>query len=218
VSDLTFIEKNLKNIQKQINKRAKLIAVTKTWPQSYIQKAFEYGQVHFGENKVQELLDKSNNLSHLDIKWHFIGSLQSNKINSLLRVKNLISIHSISSIKLLNKLLSKKIDKKIGLFIQINTSGEEQKEGFDIKEDFTFLIEKINKHEFFYFQGFMTIGKIRTDNFEVEARRSFEQLVRIKQECSVNAQLSMGMSNDFKIALEYDSNWVRIGSSIFGRR
>lgn len=213
------IKDAIKKIKDEIPKNCELVAVSKTKSVRVILEAYEVGQVHFGENKVQELLDKSEDLP-LDIKWHFIGKLQSNKINQLLKVKNLSSIHSIDSIKLLDKLLSKKIDKIIELFIQVNTSLEEEKSGFHVNDDFLPLISKIESHEKFSFKGFMTIGKIRTENFEEDAKKSFALLQSLKQKYSINRQveLSMGMSNDYMLATQFETNWIRVGSRIFGDR
>ena len=112
-------------IKKSINDRAKLICVSKTKPAALIEKLYDLGHRDFGENKVQELQQKSIELGHLEeIRWHFIGHLQSNKINQLLEVKNLYSIHSIDRESLLNKVLAKKPQRRLNLFLQINTSGE----------------------------------------------------------------------------------------------
>ncbi len=196
------------------------MAVSKTKSAEAIKSAYEAGQRDFGENKVQELAQKAQLLCEEcpNINWHFIGSLQSNKINSLLKVPNLVSIHSIDSIKLLNKLLSKKTDKKIGVFLQVNTSGEDEKSGFEDFEQLSVAAMSI-KSESFYFQGLMTIGKIRTDEFESDAKACFLRLNEYKERLnSDDLELSMGMSSDFKIAIECGSNWVRIGSGIFGLR
>ena len=202
---------------------AKLIAVTKTKPASDIELAYQCGQRIFGENKVQELLDKANLLQLENIQWHFIGHLQSNKINMLLKVPNLKSIHSIDSIKLLNKLLSKSPGKSIGVFLQVNTSDEDEKSGFTSIDEIIQGIDLLEGSNDFYFQGLMTIGKIRTENFEQDALHCFKQLVDLKHDLSQKAsnhgiELSMGMSNDYPIALKSGANWIRVGSSIFGSR
>ena len=208
-------------------KGASLLAVSKTKPASDIQIAYECNQRDFGENKVQELLEKSLELKKKcpDIKWHFIGGLQSNKINMLLKTQGLVSIHSIDSIKLLNKLLSKSIDKKIGIFLQINTSDEVEKGGFKAKdsEEIFSAVELIREHSHFYLQGLMTIGKIRTENFEEDAALCFKELVDLKSDICKSfdletLELSMGMSSDYPMALKLGTNWVRIGSNIFGSR
>ena len=208
-------------------KGASLLAVSKTKPGSLIVEAYLASQRNFGENKVQELLEKSNELKEIcpDIKWHFIGGLQSNKINMLLKTHNLVSIHSIDSIKLLNKLLSKNIDKKVGIFLQINTSGEVEKGGFATghKAEIFDAVDLLRQQSHFYLQGLMTIGRIRTENFEEDAALCFKELVDLKADISQNfklnnLELSMGMSSDYPIALKLGTNWVRIGSNIFGTR
>jgi pyridoxal phosphate enzyme (YggS family) len=203
---------------------AKLIAVTKTYPTSDIQTAYEAGQREFGENKVQDLFDKATELAnHKDIHWHFIGHLQTNKINKLLSVPNLVSIHSIDSIKLLNKLITKEPAKMIGLFLQINTSGEPEKGGFENWDELVQATQQIKDSKGFYLQGLMTIGKIRTENFEEDARGCFQQMQTYKHDFSQKLdleglELSMGMSQDYAIALKSGTDWVRIGSKIFGKR
>jgi len=227
MSDSVNLEFNLKKYKEIIesNKTAKLLAVSKTKPNADILKAYNLGQIDFGENKVQELLQKSIDLSKScpHILWHFIGKLQSNKINQLLKVEGLVSIHSIDSIKLLNKLLSKNIDKKIGLFLQVNTSLEDEKSGFENMDEILQGIQLINSHKDFYFQGLMTIGRIRTEDFTKSAHECFSKLVELKEEILIkglvqNLELSMGMSSDYEIALSYKSDWIRIGSALFGQR
>ena len=151
------------------------------------------------------------------MRWHFIGSLQSNKINQLLLVKNLVSIHSIDRLSLLTKLLKKEIKNPIGLFLQVNTSGEKEISGFVDIDDICAAVDLIKGQDKFYFQGFMTIGKIRTDNFEQDARSCFQKLRELKVDFP-EAELSMGMSSDYLIAKEFETDWVRVGSSIFGTR
>lgn len=213
------IKENLDFYKAHLNK-TQLLAVSKTKTLAEIKTAYSFGQRDFGENKVQELNDKAFELQSdcPDIRWHFIGSLQSNKINNLLKIPNLVSIHSIDSIKLLNKLLNKKTGRKIGVFLQVNTSGEIEKSGFS---DFALIEQAVSlfKSDDFYLQGLMTIGKIRTEDFENDAKTCFLRLNEYKERLnSVDLELSMGMSSDYKIAIECGSNWIRIGSGIFGKR
>lgn len=220
------IKSNIKVFRDALLKyeRAQLLAVSKTKSIDLIKVAYDLGQENFGENKVLELLEKSEQLfeSCPKINWHFIGHLQSNKINSLLKVKRLVSIHSIDSIKLLNKLLNKIVDKKIGLFLQYNVSGEMEKSGFDNESEIFDAIDMIEKHPSFYLQGLMTIGRIRTSDFEKDARIGFEKLASLKNKIETHyeleLELSMGMSADYKVALECGSNWIRVGSGLFGSR
>lgn len=246
-SRLNEIRQGLEAVQNQIleknDKRAALIAVSKTYPIEDILLAYQCGQRHFGENKVQDLLEKASALekSTPGARWHFIGSLQSNKINMLLRTPNLVSIHSIDSIKLLNKLLAKEFDKnlsadspiegleseetsaKIGLFLQYNTSKEAEKSGFEDFDSLREAAQMIRGNKRFYLQGLMTMGAIRTEDFELSAKNSFEELFRLKglleSELGLSAlELSMGMSQDYPIALEAGTDWIRVGTKIFGKR
>ncbi len=221
-----LIADNLARISSSLQDGTKLLAVSKTHPADKVLQAYEWGQRDFGENKVQDLLEKSQALVNLhDIRWHFIGHLQSNKINQLLKVPHLAAIHSVDSVELLNKLIKKEATQKIGVFLQINTSGEEQKSGFALTSDLAELNEAINllqSASSFYLQGLMTIGKIRTQDFEKDARSSFSALRELKQKLdkshSLKLELSMGMSQDYEIAQEYGTTWVRIGTDIFGQR
>jgi hypothetical protein len=224
---MSALSKDYFSIKETIKKDVRLIAVSKTKPASSISDLYELGQYDFGENKVQELVDKSIQLKTFsNINWHFIGHLQSNKINQLLAVKNLKYIHSIDRMKLLDKLLAKKPStensEKIGLFIQVNTSGEDEKGGFTDIAQIKEAIIKINEHESFSFIGLMTIGTIRTENFESEARACFLKLNKFKEQLQedldVPIELSMGMSSDYLIAQKMGSKWLRIGSKIFGNR
>lgn len=216
---MNALESAYSEVIDSIGGRAKLICVSKTKPSDMIESLYNLGQRDFGENKVQELLQKSQDLSHLtEIRWHFIGHLQSNKINQLLSVTNLYSIHSIDRLSLLEKVVAKKPKNTLHLFIQINTSGESEKGGFEADEEILVAVDIIQNSDGYHFSGFMTIGKIRTDDFEADARASFSKLQSLKQSHFPKAELSMGMSSDYKIAIEYDSNWIRVGSKVFGAR
>ncbi len=206
-----FLQKNLNELNKEIATKAKLIAVSKTYPASDIKLAYELGQRDFGENKVQELAQKAAELVKTcpEIRWHLIGPLQSNKINLLTKVPHLYAIHSIDSLKILDKIHGKTQAK---LFLQVNTSGEEEKHGFAINEVTQELIRKYNIY------GLMTLSKIRTENFETDAKKCFSQLAQLKKRLNPELKLSMGMSSDYKMALELGSDYLRIGSLIFGER
>lgn len=217
------IAQNLTQIREKLQTEVKLLAVSKTKPIEDIRIAYHANQRDFGENKVQELLFKSKELQDLtDIQWHFIGKLQSNKINQLLSVESLVSIHSVDRIELVEKLLSKNPSHKIGLFLQVNTSGEKEKGGFQEDTELLDACKEVLTHEKFFLQGLMTMGRIRTDDFEADARKSFESLrqkqIFVRKQLGQELELSMGMSQDFEIAQECGSNWVRIGSDIFGKR
>ena len=218
---MSHIAENLQNIKNELG-TAKLIAVSKTRTVEEIREAYNAGQREFGENKVQELADKAEQLADLDIHWHFIGHLQSNKIPILRKIPHLVSIHSIDSINLLNKILSKTWVNKIGVFLQINTSGEAEKSGFSDPDEIEVAVRLLQDASEVNLQGLMTIGAIRTDEFEKEAERCFSMLAEVKKALDVrfdlNLELSMGMSSDYPIAVKLGSDWVRVGTAIFGAR
>ena len=221
MSDLKTRYQQVKN---RLRPEVNLLAVSKTRPVEAIKTLLTCGQIHFGENKVQELIEKAKELEAEDIQWHFIGHLQSNKINQLLTVKKLEYIHSIDSINLLEKILKKSPLNTIKIFLQVNTSGESEKGGFNPNSLGVLdkAVELLQQSKGFELVGLMTIGKIRTENFNEEAKKSFQLLTDIKAELDsrhdLNLQLSMGMSQDLEIAQNFGTNWVRIGTEIFGPR
>lgn len=237
---MSNVPQNLKNLlgeiegvskEKNVNV-PKLIAVSKTFEYDKIQEAYLEGQRDFGENRVQELEiknKKSEDEKH-QIDFHFIGSLQSNKIKKLIIMNHLLYIHSIENqkqVELISNLVQRIEGKKVKVFLQVNSSFETEKGGVDNREelfrlwDFSKEQEKKTKGDFSV-TGLMTIGKIRTDNFVSDAHKSF-QLMKdyqksIQDRFKDSVKLSMGMSSDFKIAIEYGADYLRIGSRIFGER
>ncbi len=216
-----LISKNLSIIKSKL-KNETLIAVSKSVGIKEIEAASKAGQVDFGENRVMDLLEKSNQLIHLKLRWHFIGTLQRNKVKKLLLVKNLFYIHSVDSLALLEELLKNKgeVTNPIGLFLQCNTSGEEEKHGFEGIEELLIAARKIRDQggPEFFLKGLMTIGKIRSLDFEKDALNSFRKLKEYKkvlEKENFQISLSMGMSQDFEIALKEGTDFLRIGSFIF---
>lgn len=219
------IRKNIDYIKKNLLS-SELIAVSKYHTASDIEMAYECGCLSFGESKVQDLAIKSDSLLELcpDISWHFIGHLQKNKINNLLKVKNLKYIHSIDSLGLLETLYKKEsnVSEKIKFFLQVNTSGEDEKSGVSSYDQLKKMVEVIvsKSSEKLEFCGLMTIGKIRTTNFEKDAVDCFEKLKGLRDSIEKdfgisNLKLSMGMSQDYKLAIEMGSDFIRVGSAIF---
>ena len=209
-------------IKKTIPENVNLLCVSKNREAKLIEELYHLGQRDFGENKVQELNEKSLELSHFaDIRWHFIGHLQTNKLNKLLKVEHLQYIHSLDREDLINKLLDKKIENTLSTFIQVNTSLEDEKGGFDYRDQelISKMLTKLSNHEGICVRGLMTMGKIRSDNFTADARECFMRLAQLKtsleQQHNMKLELSMGMSNDYMIALEVGTNWPRIGSKFF---
>ncbi|GJQ75493.1 hypothetical protein Trydic_g17580 [Trypoxylus dichotomus] len=210
-----------------------LVAVSKTKPIEMIIEAYEAGQRHFGENYVNELVDKANHKDILerckDIKWHFIGNLQMNKVNKLLSLTNLYMIETIDEEKLAAKVNTNwpkygHPDTRLNIMIQVNTSGEDVKNGTspeNVIELARFIQEKCpNLH----LHGLMTIGRFGYD-YSQGPNPDFILLTQCRNKvCNElnigidELQLSMGMSDDFEHAIELGSTNVRVGSSIFGYR
>ena len=220
------IQQNLQHIARQLPPQVTLIAVSKTFPLSDIELAYNGGQGHrhFGENRVQELAEKACEAIQRgmdNIQWHFIGRLQSNKFKKLLSVPNLNAIHSITSVKqveLLQK-FAPQISRPIKIFLQVKTAPEQEKDGFYQFADLQLAMAKLEKiSNSFPLAGLMTIGAIRVDDFAGEAKKCFLRLVNIQQQLGPQLQLSMGMSRDYLIALDYGTNYIRVGSIIFGQR
>lgn len=212
------ISRNLQKIKSKLKKET-LIAVSKNTSIENILLAYKAGQLDFGESKVVDLLEKSQFNSDLPLRWHFIGTLQRNKVKKLLQVKNLCFIHSVDSLSLLDELIKNKsiVSNPIGLFLQCNTSGESEKHGFDNIDDIKTAALKIKSEggPNFYLKGLMTIGKIRSDDFEKDALISFRALKKFKEEIDPDLSLSMGMSQDFELALKEGTDFLRIGTAIF---
>ncbi|MBM3178215.1 MAG: YggS family pyridoxal phosphate-dependent enzyme [Bacteroidetes bacterium] len=202
--------------------RARLVAVSKTHPAEAIQEAYDCGQRIFGENKVQELTDKAEALPK-DIQWHMIGHLQRNKVKFIAPFVSLI--HSVDSLRLLEEInkQGEKFQRKIPCLLQIHIAKEESKFGFDRKELLDAL-PFIHKMNWIQIKGLMGMATFTEDHAQV--RSEFQELRSIfnelkKDHCSGNIameELSMGMSGDYKIALEEGSTLIRIGTTIFGNR
>ncbi len=214
------IEENLREIKKNIPKDITLVAVSKTKPIEDIELAYKLGQKDFGENKVQELIYKEEILPK-DIRWHFIGNLQTNKVKYL--VGKVYLIHSLSSMKLLKKIedeFSKK-NSVANLLIQINIGKENSKGGIFV-EDLNDIITEIEKCNNIKVKGLMAIipkGSIEENRFYFKQMKSIFDNISTGVYKNISMEvLSMGMTHDFEIALEEGTNLVRIGEGIFGKR
>lgn len=202
----------------------KLVAVTKTKPLETIMEAYDAGHKIFGENRVQELADKYEQLPQ-DIDWHMIGHMQSNKVKYIAPFVSLI--HGVDKPKLL-KVIDKegqKNNRVLDVLVQFHIAREETKFGFDHSEAREMLAsEAFQKYEFVRIRGVMGMATFTDDTEQV--RSEFQELVQIfrdlKQEFfpgdSAFKEISMGMSNDYQIAIEEGATMVRIGSLIFGER
>lgn len=214
------IAENLKEIKKEIPEHVTLVAVSKTKSNSNILEAYNEGQRIFGENKVQEMTQKWEELPK-DIKWHMIGHVQRNKVKYMAEYVALI--HGVDSLKLLKEIdkQAKKYNRVIPCLLQVHIAEEDTKFGFDENE----IIELVKSAEFKKLEHIRVDGLMGmatfTDNVEQIMRefKTLEQLFQdLKKTLPQLSILSMGMSGDFQIAIEEGSTMVRIGSSIFGER
>ena len=220
------IGNRLKELKQEIED-ATLIAVSKNNPVEDVVYAYEAGQIDFGENKVFELKDKADFFSAQNkvlVKWHFIGHLQTNKVKELLKIPQLYAIHSISSLKILAEIKKQKNlfkGPELKLFLQVNTSLEAEKSGFMTMQELEeAVIDLSGENSNLKLYGLMTMGTYRTEDFLGEAKRCFNELKNIKETLEKKYQLgdlklSMGMSQDYQIALENGADYIRIGSNIF---
>ena len=221
---MSSIAENISILQQQLPSDVKLVAVSKTKPVSDIIDAYNSGQRYFGENRVQELLNKKDLLPN-DIEWHLLGHLQSNKVKSV--VPFIRMIQSVDSYKLLNTLNSEasKIGRVIDCLLQIHIATEQTKFGFTMLE----LCENLKSDNVLNLKniricGVMGMATFTSDNHQV--RNEFGYLKdcfhSLKSDffnsSAFFTEISMGMSGDYKIALEEGSTIIRIGSLIFGER
>lgn len=196
-----------------------LIAVSKMQPVEVIEEAIAAGVTNLGENKAQELKEKAEQISK-DVNWHFIGHLQTNKVKYVIKPAALI--HSIDSIKLADEINKKalQISKKQNVLLEIKTSGETEKYGLEEEKEIMETAEFCEQSSNLNLIGLMTMAPF-TEN-EVEIRKSFSKLFRLKEKMNSSGfslfELSMGMTNDFEIAVEEGATMLRIGTAIFGLR
>lgn len=218
------IAENLLKIRAEIPENVKLVAVSKTKPNEAILEAYQQGQRIFGENKVQELCRKYEELPD-DIQWHFIGHLQSNKVKYLAPFVHLI--HAVDSLKLLKTINKEAVknERTIDCLLQFHIADEESKFGFTPGK----VKDLLESDEFDQLKNVRIVGVMGmatyTDDIE-QIRQEFKALHAVFQQLKQDyfhdndsfCERSMGMSNDFKIAVEEGSTMVRIGSTIFGER
>jgi pyridoxal phosphate enzyme (YggS family) len=216
---MNHIQDQIKFYTNQFPSHVKLVAVSKTKPVQDLQEAYAAGQRIFGENYVQELVDKQAQLPS-DIEWHFIGNLQSNKVKYIAPFVALIhGVNSISTLKEIDK-QAKKLNKQIEILLQLHVATEESKFGFSEEEVLEIAAQK-EVYSNVNFRGVMGMASFTEDQALI--RKEFQEVNRIFSmlkshfDESFN-EISMGMSGDWKIAVEEGSTLVRIGSAIFGSR
>ncbi len=210
-------------IERELQDKAKLIAVTKTKPVALLQEAYEAGCRRFGENKVQEMADKQPQLP-ADVEWHLIGHLQTNKVKYIAPFVCLI--HSVDSLKLLQEIdkQAAKHNRLIDCLLQIHIADEETKFGLLPHEAETLLnAPELDMLPNVRLTGLMGLATNTDDTLQVRQefqglKKLYDKLAQIQRPTINFSELSMGMSGDYQIAIEEGSTMVRIGSAIFGSR
>ena len=214
------IKNKLQNIKLNLPKNITLVAVSKTKPVELLNEAYKQGQRIFGENKVQEMVDKFEKMPK-DIKWHMIGHLQTNKVKYIASFVSLI--HGVDSLKLLREINKQatKHNRIIDCLIQIKIATEDTKFGMSLN-DLQLLLksDEFKTLDNIRIKGLMGMASFTTDNDQIESEFKYLKSIfdQIKKKYSDIEILSMGMSNDYKLATKYGSNMIRIGSHIFGSR
>ena len=210
---------NLTTIEEQIKSRfgntlkSKIIAVSKTFPIDEIEPLLNHGHIHFGENKVQEAVDKWTNIkpNFQNLKLHMIGKLQTNKVKYVIPLFDYI--HSLDNLKLAEKISQEqtKKNKYLKIFIQVNIGNEDQKNGINsdnLNEFYNTCVSELNLN---------IIGLMCIPPKEINVENYFNRMIDLNRSLNLK-ELSMGMSSDFLEAIEHGSTFVRIGSKIFGNR
>ncbi|HIV35292.1 MAG TPA: YggS family pyridoxal phosphate-dependent enzyme [Candidatus Blautia intestinigallinarum] len=226
-----MLSENLRDVEKRIEEACKrsnrdpkevtLIAVSKTKPVEMLQEVYDAGARNFGENKVQEIMDKYDHLPQ-DIHWHMIGHLQRNKVKYI--VDKVQMIHSVDSLRLAETIdkEAKKKNVTVPILIEVNVAEEDSKFGLSL-EEVTALAEEISKLSNVRVCGLMTVAPFVED--PEENREVFRSLKKLSVDIAAKninnvtmSVLSMGMTNDFEVAVEEGATMVRVGTAIFGAR
>jgi len=214
IINFTNIQNSIKENQEKTNNKnnIKIIAVSKTFEISHINPLIDYGHTDFGENKVQEAIEKWSDIKHKNQKLslHLVGKLQSNKTKLALKIFDYI--HSLDSEKLANKISEeqKKIDKKPKLFIQVNIGNEDQKSGVNpnkLKSFYKYCLDK----------DLDVIGTMCLPPISEDPEKYFMRMNYLNKDLGLN-ELSMGMSADYIPAIDNNATFIRVGSKIFGER
>ena len=214
IKNLLDIENNIKIYinRLKINNNPKIVAVTKTFKINQVLPLIEHGHIDYGENKVQEAMEKWTEIKKINskVKLHMVGKLQTNKVKFAVQIFDYI--HSVDSEELARKIADeqKKINKKIKIFLQVNIGHENQKTGIN-KKDVGQLVSYCKEI------GLDLIGLMCIPPANIDPERYFEEMNKLNKNLDLS-ELSMGMSSDFIKAIKHFSTYVRIGSGIFGKR
>jgi hypothetical protein len=197
----------------------RLIAVSKTFGAEAIISAIEAGVTDLGENRVQELRDKFSSVSR-EAHWHMIGHLQSNKVRDAIRLFNVV--HSVDRVSLADRLdqAARELEKRIDVLVQVNVGGEPQKSGVSV-EFLESLVARVNQLEGLRLRGLMTIppvADVATTRKYFARMRELRDSMRDRLDLEGLTELSMGMTDDFEIAVEEGATMIRVGRALFGER
>lgn len=222
---MDYIKQNIIDLKAKLPEGVKLVAVSKTHPIEAIQAAYNAGQIDFGENKVQEMCDKHNQLANPNIRWHLIGHLQTNKVKYIASFVEMI--HSVDSLRLLEEIdkQAKKHNRVIDCLLQFHIASEETKYGLDFEE----AKQILESENFKNLKNIRICGVMGMASFSDDiklVRNEFKTLFSIHSalksnystSCTHFSNISMGMSSDWEIAIEEGSTIIRVGSIIFGQR
>jgi pyridoxal phosphate enzyme (YggS family) len=211
IQNLINLKKNIKS-QVEFYQRIKIIAVSKTFPISDIEPLVSYGHQDFGENKVQEAIEKWSDIKiqYKTINLHLIGRLQTNKVKHAIKIFDYI--HSLDSIKLAKKIADEetKQSKKVKIFIQVNLANEEQKSGVQINK-----LDELYKYSLSLDLNIIGLMCIPPESEDPD--KYFKRLKLLNDQYNLK-ELSMGMSADYMVAIKNNATFIRVGSNIFGKR
>ena len=214
LGNMNIIKNNLNVLRKGIPNNVKLVAVSKTKTEKELLEAYNCGQRIFGENKIQEMSSKSENLPK-DIEWHMIGHVQTNKVKYMAPFVH--TIHSVDRIKLLNEIQKQALinDRIIECLIQVRIAEEETKFGI-LPSELNSIMDKASTFPNIKIKGLMGMASFTSNKEQIRSEfKILANLFRLNNKFDV---LSMGMSGDYLIAIEEGSNMIRVGSKIFGER
>ena len=225
------LKENLKNVYNNIRESAesvnrdpskiKLVAVGKNHPPKKIIEAMKSGHKRFGENRVQELLNKHELFYDQDIKWHFIGHLQKNKVKYLMKIEQLEMIESIDSLEIAEEVNreAQKLNRTIKVLLQVNIANDPNKFGFS-KEEIKKVLIEIEKKDNLVVKGLMTITPYEAEM--TETKKYYQDMKSLVEDLNNQGhdltEISMGMSRDYEMAIKQGATIVRVGTAIFGKR
>ena len=213
ITNLIEIDKEINLNDLNLGSKVKIVAVSKTFSIENILPLIDYGHINFGENKVQEAVEKWSEIKNVnpDINLHMVGKLQTNKVKQAVKIFDYI--HSLDSLKLAKKISEeqKKINKILKIFIQINIGNENQKNGIKLEDLSNFYQTCVNDFKL------KIIGLMCLPPNAKDPSLFFEKMSNAKKNLSLE-ELSMGMSFDYLTAIKYNATFIRIGSKIFGER